>query len=276
MAKASGGAVDARIALIGVPFDDNSSFAKGAAEAPSLIRSSLFSDATNLWCENGLYLGQKSLLLDAGDVTPAAGADMFNDIEAAVKAALDRNMRPIVLGGDHSITYPVVKAVARTHPDLTILDFDAHPDLYDEYMGNRRSHACPFARIMEDHLALRLVQVGIRAMNDLQRLQSERFGVEVVAMKNWRDALPALRSPVYISFDLDALDPAFAPGVVHREPGGLSVRQALSAIQSIEADVVGADLVEFNPRYDPANVTAAVGAKLLKELAAKMLQSRCT
>ncbi len=263
-----------RIALIGVPLDDHSSFAKGAAEAPPLIRASLFSDATNLWCENGLNLGEGFLLLDAGDVGPAAGRDVFDEIETAVKAAIDRNLRPMVLGGDHSITYPVTRAISSRHSGLTILDFDAHPDLYDEYMGSRLSHACPFARIMEDGLARRLVQIGIRTMNDHQRRQAERFGVEVIVMKSWQDALPILCSPVYISFDLDALDPAFAPGVAHREPGGLSVRQALHAIQSIEADVVGADLVEFNPRYDTMNVTAAVCAKLLKELAAKMLQSR--
>lgn len=227
-----------------------------------------------MWCEDGANLGQASVLFDAGDVMPSHGRDMFQEIEATVGAVLGRNLKPMVLGGDHSITYPVVKAAAAKHPGLTILDFDAHPDLYDEYMGNRRSHACPFARIMEEHLADRLVQVGIRTMNSHQRQQAERFGVEVVQMKDWQDALPALRSPVYISFDLDALDPAFAPGVAHREPGGLSVRQALYAIQSIEADVVGADLVEFNPRFDPTNVTRAVCAKLLKELAAKMLRSR--
>lgn len=92
-------------------------------------------------------------------------------------------------------------------------------------------------------------------------------------MKDWRGVLPALHAPVYLSFDLDVLDPAFAPGVSHREPGGLSMREALSAIQSVGADIVGADIVEFNPRMDAMNATATVCAKLLKEIAAKMFET---
>jgi arginase family enzyme len=126
---------------------------------------------------------------------------------------------------------------------------------------------------MEEGLAKRLVQVGIRTVNGHQREQAERFGVEFVEMRNWRDDLTLdFDSPVYISFDLDALDPAFAPGVSHREPGGLSTRQAIGVIQRLRAKVVGADIVEFNPRMDPAQITAVVCAKLLKEIAAKMLE----
>jgi len=186
---------------------------------------------------------------------------------------LERRLRPIALGGDHSITYPVIRAISRKYPGLAILDFDAHPDLYDEFQGSRSSHACPFARIMEQGLARRLVQVGIRTLNGHQRRQAERFGVELIQMKDWRGILPALDGPLYLSFDLDVLDPAFAPGVSHREPGGLSMREALGAIQSVSAEIVGADIVEFNPRRDVMNVTAAVCAKLLKEIAAKMLET---
>jgi agmatinase len=268
-------ATEAReIALIGFPVDEYSSFLRGAAEAPPLIRAALFSDASSLWSENGTDLGAASVILDAGDLVFSPGKDVFEEIEDAVQALLKRGLRPISLGGDHSITYPVVRAVARRHAGLTVLDFDAHPDLYDEFGGSRRSHACPFARIMEEGLARRLVQVGVRTINAHQRQQAERFGVEFIEMKDWIDILPELESPVYVSFDLDALDPAFAPGVAHREPGGLSVRQALGAIQSIRAEMVGADIVEFNPRSDPAQVTGVVCAKILKELAAKMIRSR--
>ena len=125
---------------------------------------------------------------------------------------------------------------------------------------------------MEEGLADRLVQVGIRTATGHQREQIERFGVEAVEMKDFSDDLTIeFDTPVYISFDIDGLDPAFAPGVSHREPGGLSTRQALNVIQRLKADVVGADLVEFNPRMDSTGVTAMVCAKLLKEIAAKML-----
>lgn len=260
------------LAILGCPYDENSSFMRGAAEAPPLIRAALFSDASNLWAENGTNLGTEFLIVDAGDLAPVPAAEMNRRIEEGIADLLDRDLKPIALGGDHSITYPVVKAISRKHDNLTVVHFDAHPDLYEEFRGNRYSHACPFARIMEDKLVKRLVQVGIRTMAGHQSEQALRFGVEVLKMKDWDDVLPDCESPVYISFDLDALDPAFAPGVVHREPGGLSVRQAIKAIQGLQANVVGADIVEFNPRLDPLHTTGVVCAKLLKEIAAKMLE----
>jgi len=200
---------------------------------------------------------------------------MFSLIEDSVRTLLTDNLTPICLGGDHSITYPIIRAVSKRYPELSILHFDAHPDLYEELLGNRYSHASPFARIMEERLAKRLVQVGIRTINGHQREQARRFGVEIIEMRHWRDDLTLnFDSPVYISFDMDALDPAFAPGVSHREPGGLSTRQAIGLIQRLQARVIGADIVEFNPRMDPAQITAPVCGKLLKEIAARMLEQQ--
>jgi len=178
---------------------------------------------------------------------------------------------PLAIGGDHAVTYPVVRAVAKRHPGLTILHIDAHPDLYDEFEGSRLSHACPFARIMEEGLATRLVQVGIRTMTGHQREQARRFGVETIDMGAWAAGTrPALTGGIYISIDLDGLDPAFAPGVSHREPGGLSVRDVISLVHALPSPLVGADIVEFNPSQDPVGLTAHVAAKLLKELAGWM------
>ncbi len=262
-----------RLAIIGFRFDENSSFLKGAAEAPPLIRAAFYSDASNMWSESGLDLGAESVFF-AGDIEPSTDEEMNARIERSISEVLDRGLAPISLGGDHSITVPIIRAFSKKYRSLGLLHFDAHPDLYDEFQGNRYSHACPFARIMEEKLVNRLVQVGIRTMNGHQREQVERFGVEVIEMKDWRDnPVFEFDSSVYISFDLDALDPAFAPGVSHREPGGLSTRQAVDAIQAIKGRVVGGDIVEFNPRMDPLNITANVCAKLLKEVAAKMLES---
>ena len=258
-----------RVGLIGFCSDENSSFQRGAAEAPPLIREALYSDASNLWSESGIDLGREDVFFEAGDVI----TDEPKAIEDSVSALLAQGLRPLALGGDHSITYPIVKAVALAHPGLSILHFDAHPDLYDDFRGNPHSHASPFARIMEAKLAQRLVQVGIRTMNGHQRDQAERFGVEVIAMKDLKFGL-ALQfdTPVYVSVDMDGLDPAFAPGVSHREPGGLTTRQVIEIIQSINAPLIGADIVEFNPKMDPSGMTAVVCAKILKELAAKMLE----
>ena len=125
---------------------------------------------------------------------------------------------------------------------------------------------------MEAGLVKRLVQVGIRTINAHQREQANHFGVEVLTMQNWQEIFNLqLDSPLYVTFDMDCLDPAFAPGISHREPGGFSTREALNIIQSLRADLVAADLVEFNPLQDPLNITEMVAAKIFKEIVAKML-----
>jgi agmatinase len=261
-----------KLALIGIRYDDNSSFMKGAAEAPPQIRAALRSEAWNLWSETGIDLSPENTFFDAGDIESVTGTEMFSLIEESVHTLLNDGLFPICFGGDQSVTYPIVKAFKRKYPELSVLHFDAHPDLYDDYDGSRFSHACPFARIMEEGLVNRLVQVGIRTMNRHQKEQAAKFGAEVIEMKDWNDDLRLdFASPLYISFDVDALDPAFAPGVSHREPGGLTTRQVINVIQRLRANVVGADIVEFNPRMDPLHVTGTVCAKLLKEIAAKML-----
>ena len=255
------------IRLIGLPTDSNSSFLRGSAEAPGFIRAQLFSEMGNLATEAGLEIGEHFVIEDAGDLPLREAADDDILIEAAVKAAIDANRRPLCFGGDHSVTYPIVKAVAAAYGPINILHFDAHPDLYDELDGNRRSHASPFARIMEAGLATRLVQVGIRTLNRHQREQAARFGVEIVEMRHFSsDAVPLLGGPLYISMDLDGIDPAFAPGVSHHEPGGLSVRDVLNVLARQDAPVVGADVVELNPSRDVNGITAVVAAKLAKEL----------
>lgn len=263
-----------RVALLGVCYDGSSSYLRGAAGAPPVIRQALWSDSGNPWTELGIDLSSAALD-DEGDLTLAADEDPAQarrTIETAVKAISESGRRPLVLGGDHSISYPILRGLRPFHPRLSILHFDAHGDLYDEFQGDRYSHACPFARIMEENLTDRLVQVGIRTMTGHQREQSRRFDVEVIEMKDWRDGMKVeFETPLYVSFDLDVLEPGLAPGVSHREAGGLSVRQALAIVQSLTVPLVGADFVEFNPAADLSGVTAAVSAKIVKELAGRML-----
>ena len=260
-----------RPTLLGLPYDGSSSFRKGTAAAPPLIRQALHSPAGNAWTETGVDLGREGALGDAGDVPLTSGADARTKIEAAVRTLLESGGRPIVLGGDHSITYPVIRAVRWFHPKLSVLHFDAHADLYPEFEGDRYSHACPFARILEEKLVDQVVQVGIRTLNAVQRAQAERYGVEVIDMRAWvAGRRPALREPVYVSIDTDAFDPAFAPGVSHREPGGLTVREVLTVLHGLNVPLVGADIVEFNPAADPSGMTATLCAKLVKEVAGKM------
>jgi arginase len=259
-------------ALLGVPYDAASSFRRGPARAPEHIRAALMSSAGNSWSEGLTDISRPDVLIDGGDID-LGDADPREAIDAGVTRLLATGARPIILGGDHSITYPVLRAVSRTVDRLTVLHVDAHSDLYDEFDGDRFSHACPFARVMEERLASRLVQVGIRATTAHQREQADRFGVEVIDMRAWSAGARPAMSPeeaVYISLDVDGLDPAFAPGVSHPEPGGLTTREVLSLIQTVPGRLVGADIVECNPDVDPTGITSGLAAKFVKEIAAAM------
>ena len=261
--------------LIGAPTDRHSSFLRGPAEGPAAIRTALASDHANQAAEDGTEIGLDVLIEDAGDL-PLREADGDHDmIRDAVAQAVREGRVPVVLGGDHSVSFPAVEGIASEKGPVDILHFDAHPDLYDDFAGNPLSHASPFARIMERGLAERLVQVGIRTLNRHCRDQAARFGVEVVEMRHFDAAtVPIPAGPLWISIDLDGFDPAFAPGVSHHEPGGLSVREVLSVLHRIDRPIVGADIVELNPRRDVNGVTATLAAKLVKELAALARRSR--
>jgi arginase len=257
--------------LIGLPYDASSSYHRGPALAPAAIREAFHCESTNYWSES---LQDLSRLADAGDLVLPVPGEAREQIEQGIRALLDRGGIPISLGGDHSVTYPVLRALGPRHRALTILHFDAHPDLYQDFEGDPFSHACPFARIMEDGLAKRLVQVGIRTMNGHQRAQADRFGVEVIDMRAWAAGVrPQLQGPLYVSIDMDAFDPSCAPGVSHCEPGGLTSREVITLLQNLPGPLVGADVVEFNPSHDALGITAPLCAKLVKELASRMLET---
>ena len=260
--------------LVGLPYDASSSFERGAAEGPPRIRAELASPAGNAFSEDLRDLSEPGALDDAGDLELPATGEAFARVEAGVARLVAAGARPLSLGGDHSLTYPILRGLNPGREPLTILHVDAHADLYDVFAGDRLSHACPFARILEAGLCQRLVQVGIRTLTPHQRDQIQRFGVETLDMRAWVQGLrPTVTGPVYVSIDLDGLDPSAAPGVAHREPGGLTVREVLTLIQGLAGPVVGADVVELNPRRDLDGVTARVAAKLARELAAAMLRS---
>jgi agmatinase len=270
--------------LLGIPWDGSSSFQRGAAEAPQKIREALRSPSSNTWNERGDDVSAPGLLTDAGDLTlPDDAAEARAAIEAGVRSILQQGQKPLLLGGDHSVTYPILRAFSGRPGALTVLHLDAHGDLYDEFPpqrpgeaagdpgpGDRYSHACPFARVMEERLASRLVQVGVRTLTPHQRSQAGKFGVEILGADRWREALPLIarfKAPVYVSLDLDVLEPMLAPGISHPEPGGLSVRDVLEILAALRVPLAGADIVEYNPHNDVRDLTARVAAKFVKELA---------
>lgn len=256
-----------KVALLGLPVDEYSSHLKGAADAPSAIRAALFSDESNPFTEGGLDVSATAVLENRGDLMLDVGEDPWPRIEVEVDAIIHSEAKPLLLGGDHSVTHPILRSVRRHHLRLALVHIDAHPDLYEDYGGTPRSHASPIARILEEGLADRVVQIGIRSTTTHQLEQQARYGVEVFEMKDL-DKTPHIifNEPVYVTVDIDALDPAYAPGVSHREPGGLSSRQLLSILKGIDGNVIGADIVECNPARDRDGVTAAVAAKIAKEM----------
>lgn len=260
--------------LLGIPLDHNSSYLRGAAKAPPLIREALHCDAWNRWSETHVDLGAHGFYEDAGDLGDLDSADAFAHIETAIAQIVAAGKRPVSLGGDHSLTYPILRALGKQVAGITLVHFDAHPDLCENYGNNPQSHASPFARIMEEQLVQQLVQIGIRTLNAHQQEQARRFGVEIYEM----DALPDPRKlnfagPIYVSFDMDALEPGLAPGVSHWEPGGLTTREVIRYLHALPAPIVGADIVEFNPARDSSGLTATVAAKILKEILGRMLQA---
>lgn len=262
----------AGVGLLGLPLDCFSSYRRGAARAPAIIRKLLAGGMSHWTVENGIDLKEHPRWKDLGDLGLPADETAMERIRRAARQAVISHTALLGMGGDHSVTYPLVAAWAERFPCLNLLHLDAHPDLYDHFDGSPFSHASPFARIMEQFPRVRLVQVGIRTLNAHLREQVERFGVEVIEMRHWPPPNPLeFQGPVYISIDLDAFDPAFAPGVSHHEAGGLTPREVLALLQGIDAPVVGADIVELNPSRDITGITAALAAKLIKEVAALMV-----
>lgn len=260
--------------LVGLPFDGSSSFLRGSAKAPEAVRRVLHAGSANWFTELGVEVRPATPdvpngWVDLGDLHLRDDApSAFRQIVAAMSEATFDGSRVVSIGGDHFVTWPIIDALSNVHPELTIVHIDAHPDLYDALDGDRFSHASPFARIMEDGLAKRLIQYGIRTATTHQREQVERFGVEMYELRTWDGSFATLDGPVYLSIDVDGLDPAFAPGVSHHEPGGLTMRQVLRILHNVAeqgVDVVGADIVEINPDRDVHDMTAMVGAKLVRE-----------
>ena len=262
------------IKLLGIPYDANSSFLKGPALAPPKLRAMDLSGSANRYSESGSEIIPGKTYVDLGDLdcTTAEPEEAYNFIKSAVSNEIKAGGKIISIGGDHSVSFPIIEAHVAKYPELHVLQIDAHADLYADFEGNPYSHASPFARLIEKDLLASLTQVGIRSMTDHLHDQVKRYGVKCIEMKNLNfDFINDLQGPLYVSLDLDALDPAYAPGVSHHEPGGLSTRDVIRIIQNIPVEIIGADIVELNPARDLNDTTAMLAYKLFKEITAKMI-----
>ena len=278
------------IGLIGVPFDGGVTSRPGARHGPREVRN----QSTMVRMKNqatGIAPHELCRVADVGDAwvpSPFELVGSHASIEQAFVRLHERNIMPVAVGGDHSISLPILRAIAADQP-VGMIHIDAHCDTGDDYMGSRFHHGAPFSRAVEEGLLdpERTVQIGIRgSINDLDLWKfSHDSGMRVIYMEEFyrlgveKTIAEARRvvgdGPTYISFDIDSLDPAFAPGTGTPEIGGLTTLEAQLLIRGCRGmHIVGADLVEVSPAFDPAGNTALAGANLLFELLCVASESR--
>lgn len=256
----------ARWALVGAPLDATVSFRPGSRFGPAAIRGA--SPVLEEWSPTlGVGFDTRPFC-DLGDLEFAPG-----DVEGALGAIANtvaglEGCRPLLLGGEHLISWPAVRAMAERFADLRVLQFDAHADLRADYMGRAVSHATVMRRISEVVGPERCYQVGIRSgtAEEWSFARGTHFAPGARGLPPaWREALAGTH--VYVTVDIDFVDPAFAPGTGTPEPGGPSAADLLEAVDGLAGlEVVGADVVEVAPAYDPGGVTAALAAKVVREL----------
>lgn len=278
------------VALVGIPYDGGTSYRPGARFGPRAVREQ--SSLIRPWNPVlKVHPFQRLRVADCGDVdvVPISIERTYEAIQRAMDRVILAGATPLCVGGDHSVTLPILRSLARRHGRLGVVHFDAHPDTWDEYFGSKFFHGTPFRRAIEEGLVdpSRMVQVGIRGplYGPEDFALHDQHGIEVVrieAVKEQGTEWVAGRiarlhtGPVYCSFDIDAVDPAFAPATGTPEVGGLTSYEAVALVRSLAGlDLVGGDVVEVSPPYDgPAQVTSLLAANLLFELLSVVALSR--
>jgi guanidinopropionase len=269
------------IAIVGVPFDGGATNRTGARHGPREIRnqSSLVRRVHHV---TGLSPFDRVRAGDCGDapVNPLDLMASLDSIEAFFTRIHEAGGRPLTAGGDHLVTLPILRSLATEGP-LGLIHFDAHSDTYDSFFGNRYNHGTPFRRAMEEGLLdpRRMIQIGVRgAVSDASNFDFARAaGVRIVFIEEFAERGPAAvmsearalvgNQPIYVSFDIDVLDPSIACGTGTPEIGGLISREAQTMIRLLDGlEIAGADLVEVSPPLDPTGGTALAGATLMFEL----------
>jgi agmatinase len=278
------------VALLGLPYDGGVSYRPGARFGPRAVREQ--SSLIRPWNPVLKVLPFERLrVADCGDVdvVPISIERTHAAIEAKIDEVIAVGARPLCVGGDHSVTLPIIRALARKHGPLAVVHFDAHPDTWDQYFGSKLFHGTPFRRAIEEGAIdpRRMIQVGIRgplygsedfafhAEHGLEVLRIEPIKEQGLAWAAGR--LARLRGmPLYLSFDIDACDPAYAPATGTPEVGGLTSWEALTLVRSlVGCSLVGADIVEVSPPYDgPGQITSLLAANLAFEMLGVMARER--
>ena len=269
------------VAIVGVPYDGGTSYRPGSRLGPREIRSQSSLIRSYSYFQKVAPFDRLNVA-DAGDVDapPVSIEKAYEAIEARIGAIADAGATPIVAGGDHSISLPILRALAKRHGPLGLVQFDAHIDTWDEYFGGKYFHGTPFRRAIEEGIVdgKRFIQVGIRGpMYGEEDFEFHRehgitmLDIDQVKARGVASVIGEIRrvaaGPAYMTFDIDAVDPAFAPGTGTPEVGGLSTREAMELVRGCAGlDIVGGDVVEVAPQYDATTNTAQIGAQCLFEL----------
>ena len=277
------------VAVVGVPYDSSASYRNGARLGPRKIREL----STVIWGYHTRFdvtpLRDMNVI-DYGDsaiVSTDAIANL-SAIQATFAPIIDAGVIPLTLGGDHSITFPILREVARRYGKVSVLHFDSHMDTWDSTDGQRYTHATPFRRAIEEGLmnTAEYIQVGIRGPEESPRdVQDARdLGAYIIPIEQiMDDGVPAalkhitarLTGPVYITLDIDVADPAYAPGTGTPEVGGLTSYQLLQFMRGLRGlNLIGFDVVEVNPLYDPTEITSLLGANLAFEFLSLIADAR--
>lgn len=250
---------DLRAVFAGIGDDRKSSYRAGAAGGPEAIRRFYNGDCYNSTSDSGVDLEKK--VLDLGDLGPESDWDtdaIGYGERLGVHFAQGRTV--FVAGGDHAVTVAVVGAAKRVGRPIHVVQLDAHPDLYPEFDGDARSHACVATRLLETNHVKSLTQIGVRTWNRVERQTAERFRSRLTPLEAIGE-----EDSVYVTLDLDVFEPAFAPGVGHPVPGGLSPREVLDWLADLPGQLIGMDVVELNPSLDPQGLTAVLAGRLLHQ-----------
>ena len=255
------------VGLFGVPYDGTTSFRPGTRFGPAAIRE--VSSGLETYCPQLDADLEEVAFADLGAVDIPFGAPepVVAAVKQATEAVLDLGLKPLMLGGEHSISSGAVAAVAERHPDLVLVQLDAHADLRHEWLGAHHSHACAMRRCLEVLPSGKLLQIAIRSgtREEFVELRREQ---RLVAIEQMAEALKPLRgSPLYLTVDLDWFDPAVMPGTGTPEPGGFLWSHFAALVEELgHHKLVGADVVELSPQLDPTGVSNVLAAKVVRSL----------
>ena len=262
---------DASIVLFGAPFDSTTSYRPGARFGPAAMRHESYGLETFSPYQNTDLTDYA--IFDSGDLELCFGSSeqALSDIEARANTILDDGKFPLLLGGEHLVTLGAVRAVAQRHPDLHIIHFDAHADLRDDYLGAKLSHACVLRRchdlLGDGRIHQFCIRSGDREEFAFAAAHTEMHRFQFDGLKELTDALRQNQTPVYLTIDLDCLDPSVFPGTGTPEAGGVTFLQLLDAIRMVSGvNLVGADVNELAPMLDASGVSTATACKVLREL----------